>query len=142
RRRMAAPGDTVNARRAWARTLAVFIAITSLVYWPLWRGDVLFFRDLTRWIFPARWFVRTTLARGQSPLWNPDVGLGFAVMGDPLYGLFYPLNLLYSVGPTAWAVTAVSFLHLLLGGAGMLALARALRVGWAGSLVTGLAWAL
>ena len=51
---MAAPGDTVNARRAWARTLAVFIAITSLVYWPLWRGDVLFFRDLTRWIFPAR----------------------------------------------------------------------------------------
>jgi hypothetical protein len=139
---MAGAGEATTGTEARARTLAAFTLITALVYWPLWRGDVLFFRDLTRWSLPARWFVRTALAQGRSPLWNPDVGMGFAVLGDPLYGLFYPLNLLYLVGPAAWAVTAVSFLHLLLGGIGMMALARALRIGPAGHLVAGLAWAL
>ena len=45
-----------------------------------------FFRDPAHWNFPARFFMHDAFARGDSPLWNPQEGLGFPVLANPLYG--------------------------------------------------------
>jgi hypothetical protein len=115
------------------------------VYLPLFFGRIIFTRDIAHWIFPARWFVRTALLAGELPLWNPYQGLGFPVLGDPLYGVFYPPNwLLLLVGP-AWfarALSALDFFHMAWGGAGVFVLARRLRGSPVAASIAALAWSL
>ena len=130
------------ARHPWKSNAAFLVAICALVYLPIFFGKILFFRDLARWIYPARDFIKRTLVSGQWPLWNPEVGLGFSVSSDPLYGLFYPGNWLYFLGPTAFMTTLVGFIHLLWGALGMLVLARRFGLAPYPALVGALAWAL
>jgi hypothetical protein len=115
------------------------------VYLPLFFGRIIFTRDIAHWIFPARWFVRTSLLAGELPLWNPYQGLGFPVLGDPLYGVFYPPNwLLLLVGPGwfARALSALDFFHMAWGGAGLFVLARRLRATPVAAGIAALAWSL
>lgn len=118
------------------------VALISLVYAPLLAGKILYNRDLSRWVYPARWFVRDCLERGEAPWWNPDIGLGFPVLADPLYGVFYPLNLLHSVGPLPVMLMLVLLLHLLGGAVGVALLGRAFGMRREAAAVAGLAWAL
>ena len=126
---------------AWAPAFAAALLL-CLPYAPLFWGRVLYFRDISGWILPARWFVRQALGGGQWPTWNPDVALGFSVAADPLYGLFYPPNLLSFVGSPAWATSFASFAHLLFGAVGMFLLARRLDCRTAAASVAALAWGL
>ncbi|MDX2018674.1 MAG: hypothetical protein SF187_00430 [Deltaproteobacteria bacterium] len=126
----------------WGAVAALIVVICSCVYAPIFAGRVLFFRDLSRWIYPARHFVKRTLLHGEFPLWNPEVGLGFAVGSDPLYGLFYPGNWLYLLGSTVTATTVVGFLHLIWGALGMLCLARRCGVSPFAAALGALTWAL
>ncbi len=122
-----------------------FLAILAALYLPLFWGRIIFTRDIAHWIFPARWFVRESILSGELPLWNPYQGLGFPVLGDPLYGVFYPPNwLVLLVGPgwVANAVSALDFLHMAMGGLGAFLLARRLRAAPLAATIAGLAWAL
>lgn len=122
-----------------------FFLILVAVYLPLFFGRILFTRDIAHWIFPARWFVRTSLLAGELPLWNPYQGLGFPVLGDPLYGVFYPpswLLLLVSPGWFARALSALDFFHMAWGGVGVFVLARRLRCSPVGAGIAALAWSL
>jgi hypothetical protein len=121
------------------------MAVLCLVYLPIFDGQILFYRDPAHWNYPARWFVRESLARGDWPLWNPQQGLGFSVLANPLYGLFYPPNWLFLITPRALVASMLtwqSFAHVLWGSAGMVLLARRLRLGEMGATVAGLAWGL
>ncbi len=127
------------------RPLLWVLAILCLVYLPLFFGRILFFRDLAHWVFPARVFLRDSLARGELPTWNSYQGLGFPVLGDPLYGVFYPPNwlfLLVSRDLVASMVTWQWFLHLAFGAAGICWLARRLSLPPVGIALAGIAWAL
>jgi hypothetical protein len=122
-----------------------FLAILALLYLPLFWGRIIFTRDIAHWIFPARWFVRQSILSGELPLWNPYQGLGFPVLGDPLYGVFYPPNwLVLLVGPgwVANAVSALDFLHMALGGLGVFFVARRLRAAPLAATIAGLSWSL
>ncbi|MGA9653495.1 MAG: hypothetical protein WBV96_06250, partial [Polyangia bacterium] len=119
----------------------MLVGFLALLYAPLFFGRVLYQRDLSWWILPARAFVRNALAGGYAPTWNPFVGLGLPVLANPLFGLFYPPNLLHLVGPLAWMVTAVLWLHLVFGAVGMLLLARRFVSHPVAALLAGLAWA-
>jgi len=133
--------DPRSGRRAFLCVLLVLVA----VYLPLFFGRIIFTRDIAHWIFPARWFVRASLLAGELPLWNPYQGLGFPVLADPLYGVFYPPNwLLLLVGPgwLARALGALDFFHMVWGGAGVFLLARRLRSSPVGAGVAALAWSL
>jgi hypothetical protein len=115
------------------------------VYLPLFFGRIIFTRDIAHWIFPARWFVRTSLLAGELPLWNPYQGLGFPVLGDPLYGVFYPPNWLLLLAGPGWfarALSALDFFHMAWGGAGVFLLARRLRSSPVAAAVAALAWSL
>lgn len=121
------------------------LAILAALYLPLFWGRIIFTRDIAHWIFPARWFVRQAILSGELPLWNPYQGLGFPVLGDPLYGVFYPPNwLVLIVGPgwVANAVSALDFLHMAFGGLGVFFLARRLRATPLAATIAGLSWSL
>lgn len=121
------------------------LAILCVAYWPLFFGEILFFRDIAHWNFPARAFLRDALAAGKLPTWNPYQGLGFPVFGDPLYGPFYPPNWLFALTPPGWVASMLNwqgFAHLAWGALGMCLLARRLGASSRAMVVTGTAWAL
>lgn len=114
-----------------------------MFYLPLLAGRVVYHRDVVRFVYPARWFVRQAIARGELPFWNPHEGLGFAVLGDPQYGLFYPPNwLLLLPGSLPHMLSWLSFAHLAFGAFGCALLAELLGASGAGSLVAGVAFGL
>ena len=101
--------------RSGRRAFFCFLLVLVAVYLPLFFGRIIFTRDIAHWIFPARWFLRASLLAGQLPLWNPYQGLGFPVLGNPLYGVFYPPNwllLLASPGWLARALSGLDFFHM------------------------------
>ncbi len=57
------------------RPLLWVLAILGAAYLPLFLGKIIFFRDIAHWGFPARAFLRDSLARGELPAWNPFQGL-------------------------------------------------------------------
>ncbi|MBN2576102.1 MAG: YfhO family protein [Deltaproteobacteria bacterium] len=133
--------DCVSARRAVIGFLLILVAL----YFPLFLGNILFTRDIAHWIFPARAFVRATLLAGELPVWNPYQGLGFPVLGDPLYGVFYPPNWLLLLVGSSWvanALGALDFSHMAWGGLGVFFLARRLRAAPLAAGIAALAWSL
>jgi hypothetical protein len=127
------------------RPLLWVLAILGAAYLPLFLGKIIFFRDIAHWGFPARAFLRDSLARGELPTWNPLQGLGFPVFGDPLYGIFYPPNWLYLLVGRDWVASMFNwqcFLHMAWGAAGVCWLARRLGEPAKAMVVAGLAWAL
>lgn len=101
----------------------VAAAITA-VFYPLLVGRSIYHRDIALWLAPARAMVREALSRASLPGWSPWEGLGFPIPADPLYATFYPLALLTLPLPAGWGETVYLLAHVLLGGAGLGALAR------------------
>jgi hypothetical protein len=119
------------------------VVVVCTVYLPLFAGQVLYQRDVTRWLYPARDFLHQSYARGDSPLWNPFVGLGLSTLANPLNEVFYPPNaglfLVHSPRVTSFFL----LFHLLLGGVGMLVLVRQLvKAPTPAALIAGLMWCL
>jgi hypothetical protein len=122
-----------------------FLLVLASLYLPLFLGRIIFTRDIAHWIYPARHFVQRSLLNGELPLWNPFEGLGFPVLGDPLFGVFYPPSWLLLLVGSSWlanAVSALDFLHMAWGGLGVFFLARRLRARPLAALVAGLGWSL
>jgi hypothetical protein len=121
------------------------VAVLCVAYLPVFLGEIIFHRDPAHWNYPARFFAREAVLSGDWPLWNPQQGLGFSVLANPLYGLFYPPNWLFLITPrglVASMCTWQGLAHLLWGSAGVVVLARRLGVKDVGAGVAGLAWGL
>ncbi|MFO0627058.1 MAG: YfhO family protein [Polyangiales bacterium] len=114
-------GDDRRARVAAAGAVA---AALTAVFHPVLLGRSIYHRDLALWLAPARAMVRAAMARGALPGWSPWEGIGFPIAADTLYATFYPLALLTLPLPLGWGETVYLLLHVLLGGAGLAALAR------------------
>jgi hypothetical protein len=127
---------------AWLGPLALAAVAILAVYWPLFAGQVIHHRDVARWLVPARWFWREALLHGEWPFWNPDVGLGLSALSNPLYGVFYPPNLLLLVGPLPNLAVGWMLLHVLLGGVGAALLVRGAGGGAAATVTAALTWML
>jgi hypothetical protein len=140
----AASNNGDSTAPAW-RLLLLTVGILCVVYFPVWLGRIVFGSDVAHWMFPARWFVRASLLRGEIPGWNPFQGIGFAIFANPLYGVFYPPNWLTLVVPPDWVaslLTWLDFFHLVWGGVGMFFLARRLKGSPVAACVAALAWSL
>jgi hypothetical protein len=124
------------------RELGLVAAALCIVYLPLFFGQVAFYRDVGRWLYPARAFLWQTWRAGESPLWNPNEGLGLPLFASPLYGFFYPASWLPPLGSVARTVSVVGFLHLLFGAAGMSVLARRFALRPAAAAIAALGWGL
>ncbi|MFI5302958.1 MAG: hypothetical protein ACHREM_33115, partial [Polyangiales bacterium] len=118
---------------------ALIVALAVVVTWPLFVGDVLFYGDFGDWFLPARELVARELHAGQLPLWNPHVGLGAPLLGNPLVGALYPFALIQLLGDDrVWLGLTVP-MHLVWGGLGSYALARSFGARPVASLVAGAA---
>jgi len=140
-----APENTSDPASSGRRAIVCLLVILAGLYVQMFFGRIIFTRDIAHWTLPARWLVHQALRAGELPLWNPYQGLGFPVLGDPLYGVFYPPNWLLLLFPERWlanGLTMLDFLHMAWGGLGAYTFARRLRATPTASLVAGLAWSL
>jgi hypothetical protein len=129
----------------------LLLALVGLAYLPLFVGGVLYQRDVTRHTVPEASFLARSFSRGDSPWWNPLIGLGVPTLSNPLNEVFYPPNLLQVALHSPRTTSFFLFAHLALGALGMMALVRRLtrgdgpadeHTGDTPGLIAGLAWAL
>lgn len=75
------------------------------------------------------------MRRGVIPFWNPHTFMGNPFAANYEAALFYPLNAIFLILPTVWAMNISILLHLWLLGFFTMLLARRLGLGAAGTLV-------
>jgi hypothetical protein len=125
-----------------AALLAVVAIVASIFFDVLFRGRVLFERDLMALFWGQCASFTRVVRAGAWPLWNPYQGFGQPLLANPGAQVLYPvtwLNLLLS--PEDY-YTLYAAGHLLLAGAGMLWLARTLRLPWGASTAAAAVWML
>jgi hypothetical protein len=94
--------------------------------------------DLYHSTYPTLTYGFGALREGRIPLWNPWQFFGTPFLALYYAGLFYPPNAIYLVTSVPLGIEISGGLHMLLGAAGMAALARRLRISWPGALVAAL----
>lgn len=99
------------------------------------------FGDLYAYHVPLQHLAAARLQAGQMPYWNPYILSGVPHLANPQAALFYPPAALLRLFPLTWSFTVYQALHLFLGAAGALLLARRLGAGPAGALALGAAYA-
>ena len=135
----------VQHRRTPA-ALALLAALTYLFLWRLWAAipqDRATFpekSDLSEGFFPPRFFVASTLARGELPLWNPHIFSGYPQFADPQSATFYPIELAFALLAGARfsldTVAASIGLHFFLAGAFAFFFFKRLFGGWLPALLS------
>jgi hypothetical protein len=125
-------------------TLTLFAACFAIIAWPWLSGAVTIPWDAKAQSQPQLAFLASSLARGESPLWTPNVFAGWPQIADPQSLLFSPLHLLAAVLDPAMhfrTADAASFVALFLGGTGMLLYIRDRSWSAAAAIVGALAFA-
>jgi hypothetical protein len=74
------------------------------------------------------------------PLWNPLILSGAPLVGDPLFGIWYPPNWLSYLLPVGIAINLLFWFHLVWAGLGMVCWLRSEGLHWSGALVAGIAF--
>jgi hypothetical protein len=119
----------------------VIVILTLIAAWDLVSGGVLAGMDTTTQFYPWYQYLGESLRSGDIPAWSPHQFSGAPFAGGPLSGWMYlPAMLLFTVLPLMAAAKGYLLAHLLLGGLGTYALARALRMNVAGALLAAVAY--
>lgn len=121
----------------------VFVAAALTLCWPMLTGQFLLGSDQYVAGYGFRLFgAEHFRAHGEIPLWNPYLFGGMPFVAAMHGDIFYPTAWLRWVLPVDTAMNLGFAAHLVLAGATMYALLRALGAGWAAALTGGLAWEL
>lgn len=97
-----------------------------------------FSEGLIKTFLPTREYIGECLQNGQIPWWDPQLDMGYPIHANPASGAWSPI--VWLIGLTAGYSKHLFEIecgfHFLIGGIGMLALARTLKLNWALSMVT------
>lgn len=105
--------------------MALGLIVLAVHFDVITLARTLFFNDITEYHAPIRGFLGSAWARGEFPLWTPDIYLGFPIFAEGQGGPLYPLNWLLFTWLPAWQGINISYvLHLFIGGAGAFILFR------------------
>jgi hypothetical protein len=132
------------ARWPVAPVLAALVAGWVAMTWPWLSGKVTIPWDAKAHFQPQIQFLAQSLARGESPFWNPFVFAGHPQIADPqsmIFSLPFVLQALVNGSPSLWAVDVTVLLAELAGAAALMLWMRDLRWHWAGALIGGLVFA-
>ncbi len=100
-------------------------AIAILFFWPvLGGGQAYYFRDTESFYIPQAWITAQALTRGELPLWEPRIGIGYPFQADPHSMLFYPPVLLLLLFPWPLGYNLLVTIHVPLAGCSLFALLR------------------
>jgi len=105
--------------------------------------NMLLLRDTFFDEYPWRVFAREAIRHGAFPLWNPYSQCGKPFLALPKAAVFYPLNVIFYLAPSALSGMKVFYpLHVFLAGLFAYLLGREWKLGGLGSVVMGTVWAL
>ena len=129
--RSALPGGPFGASLADARTFVLASLMVAagwaVICWPWLTGQVTIPWDAKGQFHQFAAFLAQSLARGESPFWNPYVFLGHPQIADPQSLIFAPpflLLALFAPDPSFRAVDTFTLLMLLFGAGGVLLYGR------------------
>ena len=133
----------------WIVALVLFAVATLLTYrFVAFHGNTVITGgyDVYRSAGPLSFYYDFMLQRGEFPLWNPLSMCGMPFAANPVACVFYPFNFLRSIltlDPTplktqiGWII--MMFLHILIAGAGAMALGRHHKFSWPASFTVAVA---
>src|SRR3984957_9745614 len=128
----------------FATLLVLYVVAFSALAWPWLSGTLTIPWDAKSQFQPELQFLATSLARGESPFWTPNIYAGWPQIADPQSLIFSPLHLALAAltpEPTFREADIVTYAYLL---AGSLALIMYFRDrGWhpGGAMVAALIFA-
>jgi hypothetical protein len=125
----------------WA-VLTLFFSSLLFFYDLFGERCLLTERDLAPYFIPPRFFWVESLKQWNFPLWNPYQFSGQPFFANPQNAALYPFNGLFFLFPFDIAFNSIILLHFFLAGLFTYLLMRDLKVGSAGSLISGLIWML
>lgn len=110
---IANPDHTHGRSKLVAAGVIVAAVALTVVFWrTLWEGGGLIGGDTYSYYFPQKTFFADWLKRGELPLWNPLVSLGYPALAESQTGVLYPPNLvLYRLLDVNAAYNASHLLH-------------------------------
>lgn len=125
----------------WA--ILALAALTAVLFKEiLFRGRVLYERDILMMVYPQAESFTRCIAAGSWPLWNPHVGFGQPMLANPGAQVLYPWTWINLVCLPETSYTIYVTGHLLLSGAGLFALCRRLGLTSPASLTAAALWML
>jgi len=107
--------------------------VTAVFYRGVLGGGDFFLLDFHQTFQPLRVILGEALREGW-PAWTNHLGNGASIRANPMYGLFYPPNLLFSFVDAARGLTWLTVAHTLLGSAGTWLLARRWQMSFTGGM--------
>jgi hypothetical protein len=119
--------DADALARGWPElwSFSFLIGLTLLYYWKMaFTGLVLGGYDTQTYFYPYRHAAAEAITHGRLPLWNPSLFLGAPFMANIQTAVFYPLNVVFYLLPTAYAMNVSVILHIVLAGSYMYAWCR------------------
>ncbi|HZY44532.1 MAG TPA: YfhO family protein [Anaerolineae bacterium] len=126
--------------RYWPILLLIALPIVLLA--PIVLGRVLYWGVPLLQFYPWQHAAIDAYQHGQLPLWNSLVGSGAPLAANLQTGAFYPLNILYLILPTEYAMGYTTILHVVLAGLFMYAFIRSLKLDRFSSVVAAIAFQL
>src|SRR5215467_11392522 len=109
--------------RIFALSAVFYVAAFTILSWPWLSGAVTIPWDAKAQFQSELQFLASSLARGESPFWTPNVFAGWPQIADPQSLIFSPLHLaLAALDPTPSFREAdfVTFAYLFAGGLGLM----------------------
>ncbi|MEO8219046.1 MAG: hypothetical protein ABI718_18375 [Acidobacteriota bacterium] len=132
-----------SERRGDWLAVALLIAIITILFADvLFLGAFPYYRDLSRYFFPAKAVLRTIVAGGEFPYWNPYFSGGQPLAANPEFEVFYPLQWLIFLPGFGWWLGTQLVLHIYIGALGMYALLRSRALLVASSFFGALSFAI
>jgi hypothetical protein len=133
-----------SPRRTFALAVALYAAAFVILSWPWLSGTVTIPWDAKAQFQPELQFLASSLARGESPFWTPNVFAGWPQIADPQSLIFSPLHFAlaaFDATPSFREADFVTFAYLFCGGLGLMLFFR--DRGWhpAGAAVAALIFA-
>jgi uncharacterized membrane protein YfhO len=88
------------------------LSIFTLYFFPiLFEGKTFFFRDISHFAYPMKWYMAQILALGEWPFWYPNLLQGTPLMPLMHPGVFYPPSALFLIKDFLFAFHAYFLFH-------------------------------
>src|SRR5258707_13878849 len=107
----------------FALSVLFYTAAFAVLSWPWLSGAVTIPWDAKAQFQPELQFLASSLARGESPFWTPNLFAGWPQIADPQSLIFSPLHLALAAldpMPSFRAADFVTFAYLFTGGVGLM----------------------
>jgi hypothetical protein len=121
--------------------LVFFVLVLAVWADPLFTHRNFAGRDLLPYNLPMEKVIHDSYARGEIPLWMPDVSGGRPLLPNPNAGAMYPVRVLLSLVPFPLAMRIFPVLHWAAGGLGVIALLLSIGISGPGAWIGAVTYA-